>query len=383
MCGDTLSDTSASALTEKPFLTGAEVCEVVASMAAKYDHLIQYSTSVENVETLEDGQGVKLTLRREEVDGTDTWYTETFDHLVVATGHNTVPRVPDVPGLNLWRGNLRHATWWRSGEDLKDQRVFIVGNSESAIDIVLQSLPHVRGDIYVSRKSDHPRYPAVFKRPGVKEVTTIARFEEDTIYLDDGTVVKDIDTVIFATGYFYTHPFLSNVRPQEKTGGFRVPGLYQHIFDIHNPDAIAFVGVANVTLTWLAWEKAAFLAALHWSGKLTLPEKHTMLEWEARRLEDKGSKRFHAMDLPYERVAYFDELNELANDVLLQCFPFEWVVELIGTRGWKLEKYGLTEDSLYGRVGGRRGQLGAGIFSRGSGADTGGDESDGPDAEGL
>lgn len=193
----------------------------------------------------------------------------------------------------------------------------------------------------------------MFARPGVKEVTTISRFDETTIHLDDGTILTDIDTVVFATGYFYTHPFLSHVRPQEKTGGFRVPGLYQHIFDIHNPDTITFVGVANVTLTWLAWEKAAFLAALHWSGKLALPSKEEMLEWEARRLKDKGSKRFHAMDLPYERVAYFDELNELASeyvedpkadDELLQCFPFEWVVELNGTRGWKLEKYGLGED---------------------------------------
>jgi hypothetical protein len=56
MCGDTTSDTSPYANAEKPFLTGAEVCKVVAAMATKYEHLIQYGTTVENFKTLERGR---------------------------------------------------------------------------------------------------------------------------------------------------------------------------------------------------------------------------------------------------------------------------------------------------------------------------------------
>lgn len=111
-----------------------------------------------------------------------------------------------MPGLGDWKGNLRQATCWRSGEHLKDQNILVVGNSESAIDIALQSLPHVKSDVYVSRKSQHPRYSTVFDKLRIKVVATIDCFEANTIHLTDGMVIVVVDMVIFATGYFYTYP---------------------------------------------------------------------------------------------------------------------------------------------------------------------------------
>lgn len=335
-----------------PFLTGEDISTAVRQTATGYSHVIQYSTTVEDVEKRSVG-GLKLLLRRENPDGTDTWYEEFYDHLVVATGHNSVPRVPNIPGLSTWKGGLQHATTWRSGEDYSSQHILVVGSSESAIDIVLQSLPHVKGPIYVSQRSPHPRYPTVFNRPGVKIVSTIDHFTEDEIHLSDGAIVRDIDTVVFATGYFYSYPFLSKVRPLQPQGGLRVPGLYQHIFDIYNPDTIAFVGVANLSLTWLTWEKSAFLVALFWAGKIRLPSREVQEAWEASRLEDKGSRLFHLLELPHERVIYFDELNELAadylhqedsDDELLRSFPADWIVDLLSSRWWKLKKYGISEE---------------------------------------
>ncbi|KAK6211683.1 thiol-specific monooxygenase [Colletotrichum tabaci] len=283
------------------------------SYGAKFDHPIQYATTVKDVATLvEEANDVRLTLRREEPDATDTWLSEIFDHLVVATGHNI-------------------ATCWRSGEHLKDQNIFVVGNSESAVDIVLQSLPHVKSDVYVSRKSQHPRYSTVFDKLRIKVVATIDYFEANTIHLTDGMVIVGVDMVIFATGYFYTYPFLvplaraaTATRPRGSSG---------------------------------ARLKAAFLIDLHWSGRPTLPSpsREAMLAWEKRRLAEKGERVFHVLELPYKRVRYFDDLNELAteyvldaaaDDTLLQAFPFECVMKLLATRRWKLEKYGRTEDGL-------------------------------------
>ncbi|KAH6989906.1 thiol-specific monooxygenase, partial [Ilyonectria destructans] len=335
-----------------PFLTGEDISTAIRQTATDYSHLIQFSTTVEDVEKLSVG-GLKLLLRQENPDGTDTWYEESYDHLVVATGHNSVPRVPNIPGLTTWKGGLQHATTWRSGEDYSGQRILVIGSSESAIDIVLQSLPHAKGPIYVSQRSLHPRYPTVFNRPGVKIVSTIDRFTEDEIHLSDGTVVRGIDTVVFATGYFYTYPFLSKVRPLQPPGGLRVPGLYQHIFDIYNPETIGFVGVANLSLTWLTWEKSAFLLALFWAGKIRLPPREVQEAWEASRLEEKGPRLFHLLELPHERVIYFDELNELATDYLhqedsddelLRSFPADWIVDLLSSRWWKLKKYGISEE---------------------------------------
>lgn len=285
------------------YLSVTEVTEFVSKATQKYSSLTRFSTTVEDVENLSQG-GVRLLLRRENADETDTWYEEDFDHLVVATGHNSVPRVPKIPGLGAWKRGLQHASTWRSGQEFKGKKVMVVGTSESAIDLVLQSLPHAKGDIYVSQRTPHPRYPNVFDRPGVKVVTMIDHFTEDAIHLDDGSVLGGIDVVVFATGYFYTYPFLSNVRPPVGPGGHRVPGLYQHIFDIHNPNTIAFVGVVNASLTWLTWEKSAFLVALFWSGKIKLPSRQFQEAWEADRLAEKGEVMFHVLDLPYERVLF-------------------------------------------------------------------------------
>ncbi|KAM0575208.1 hypothetical protein ACHAO2_006595 [Verticillium nonalfalfae] len=342
--------------TESQYLTALEVSEFISKAATKHNYLIQYNTSVEDVRNLPQG-GVRLLLRRENAGGTDTWYEEDFDHVVVATGHNSVPRVPEIPGLESWKGGLQHVVTWRSGEEFKDKTILVIGTSESAIDLVLQSLPHAKGDVHVSQRTPHPRYPTIFQRPGVKVVQTIDHFTEDEIHLVDGTVLRDIDHVVFATGYFYSSPFLANVRPPLGPGGHRVPGLYQHIFDIHSPNTIAFVGVVNASLTWLTWEKSAFLIALLWSGKIHLPSKEIQEKWEQDRLEEKGERLFHILDLPYERVLFFDEINELAaeylsqegaDDTLLRGFPFEFILDLIAGRPAKLKHYGISED-----VGGR------------------------------
>jgi hypothetical protein len=105
---------------EIPFLSGAEVSAAVSSKAHQFDHLIRYHTTVEDVEKLSNGQ-LQLVLRHENPDGTDMWSEEVFDHLIVANGHNSVPRVPDIPGLSLWSRNLRHTVTWRSGEDFRNQ----------------------------------------------------------------------------------------------------------------------------------------------------------------------------------------------------------------------------------------------------------------------
>ncbi|KAF5586097.1 thiol-specific monooxygenase [Fusarium subglutinans] len=126
---------------------------------------------------------------------------------------------------------------------------------------------------------------------------------------------------------------------------------------MHNPNTIAFVGVVNASLTWLTWEKSAFLVALYWSGKIQLPSREAQETWEVDRLAEKGKHLFHVLELPYERVLLFDKLNELAaeylqqesaDDTLLRGFPCEFILALIAGRPAKVRKYGLSED-----VGGR------------------------------
>lgn len=103
-----------------PYLTGEEISEAVAQKAHQFDHLIEYHTTVENVEKL-DNDSLRLTLRKENPDGTDTADVQEFDHLIVASGHHSVPRLPNIPGLENWAGKLSHSVTWRSAEEFKAQ----------------------------------------------------------------------------------------------------------------------------------------------------------------------------------------------------------------------------------------------------------------------
>ncbi|RMZ77940.1 hypothetical protein DV738_g4212, partial [Chaetothyriales sp. CBS 135597] len=288
--------------------------QAAQTAARRFNNLIKYNTTAESVDKIPSDR-LRLTLKTKNADGTDTWYEEEFDFLIVAPGHNS--------------------------------RILVVGTSESAIDVTLQSLPYTKSPIYVSQRTHHPRFPTVFLRKGVEVPPTIERIEGDAINLSGGQVLKSIDTIVFATGYFYTYPFLKHIRPAVQ-GGKRVPGLYQHVFDMHNPN-IAFIGVVNGSLSWLTWEKSAFLAALLWSGRIKLPPIEEQRKWEARRVAETSpnDKMFHILAKPSERVIYFDELNELAadylhtdapDDELLRSFPWDWIVSL-GTGGARKAQY--------------------------------------------
>lgn len=62
--------------------------------AHRTDQYLVVGTTVEDVSRLSSGDGWKLTLRSHDVvDKVDHWWTETFDAVVFANGHYSVPYV--------------------------------------------------------------------------------------------------------------------------------------------------------------------------------------------------------------------------------------------------------------------------------------------------
>lgn len=64
----------------------------------------------------------------------------------------------------------------------------------------------------------------------------------ERIHLVDGTVLKDIDLIIFATGYQTTFPFLEKSICPNPGCMFAAADLYKGIFLVGNPN-IMFIGV--------------------------------------------------------------------------------------------------------------------------------------------
>ncbi len=69
---------------------------------------------------------------------TDAGETIRARYLIMATGCLSVPKVPDLPGLDQFSGRVLHtADWPREGADLSDQTVGVIGTGSSGI----QSIP--------------------------------------------------------------------------------------------------------------------------------------------------------------------------------------------------------------------------------------------------
>ncbi|MEU7530717.1 NAD(P)/FAD-dependent oxidoreductase [Saccharothrix sp. NPDC042600] len=65
-------------------------------------------------------------------------------HVVFASGLLTEPRIPDLPGLAGFPGEVLHSARWDHGVDLTGRRVAVVGTGCSAVQIVPEVQPHVR-----------------------------------------------------------------------------------------------------------------------------------------------------------------------------------------------------------------------------------------------
>jgi cation diffusion facilitator CzcD-associated flavoprotein CzcO len=73
----------------------------------------------------------------------DGWIVTTADgkhrrtaHVVVATGHDKVPWMPDWPGRETFRGRLIHAADFGRTEDYAGKRVIVVGAGNSGFDVL-------------------------------------------------------------------------------------------------------------------------------------------------------------------------------------------------------------------------------------------------------
>ena len=122
--------------------------------------------------------------------------------------------------------------------------------------------------------------------------STITRFESNGIVLEDGTF-HEIDAIIYCTGYdktiseFVDESFLKTVKYRKEN--------YKETFDLYkctfHPDLenMAFVGM-SVGLFFPGAELQAKWACMAFSGKIELPDTHTMKRFIEKEERERSSK---------------------------------------------------------------------------------------------
>lgn len=255
-----------------------------------------------------------------------------YDAIVVASGHFTVPYIPDIPGIREWNkrypGIISHSKFYQRPQDFLDKKVLIVGYAASGRDIFTQIATCSNLPIIISQRTpkivEHDTVSAQFM-PEVVEFFLSSRQERAVRFLN-GHIEKNLDAIIFCTGYLYSYPFLAAIQPPFIGTGERVQHLYQHLFSIDHP-SLAFVGLLKPVIPFPTCEGQAAIIARVWSGRLQLPSTSTMREWEkAVLVEQGGGKKFHHLTFPKD-IEYhnaFLEWSLQAKDGARGKFPRKW-----------------------------------------------------------
>lgn len=209
--------------------------------------------------------------------------------MVVCNGHYTEPNLPAVPGMSSFPGLVMHSHNYRDPEAFRGETVLVIGASNSGEDIMRELSP-VADRVYISARSwkvasgtapldasltssDTPSFDSTpfGPRGNIERRGMVARFgPQGSAEFEQGPPVSHIDTVIFATGYRYSFPFLdgsSIVQTEDQ----HVYPLYQHMFPPQYSPSLAFVGLPWKVVPFPLFEYQAKYIARLLAGQLTLP----------------------------------------------------------------------------------------------------------------
>ncbi|MDE0096952.1 MAG: NAD(P)/FAD-dependent oxidoreductase [Gammaproteobacteria bacterium] len=215
------------------------------------------------------------------------WNTEEFDYVVVASGHFSIPNVPQFDGMETFNGRVLHAHDFRDAREFIDQDILIIGTSYSAEDIASQCHKYGCKSVTISHRTSptHFHWPDSFS-----EVPLLTNVNRKTVTFKDGTS-KEVDAIILCTGYLHHFPFMDNSLRLETENRLWPLNLYQGVVWEDNPK-VFYIGMQDQFYTFNMFDAQAWYARDVIMGRIQLPSKEEMQKdsaaWRAREetLED-------------------------------------------------------------------------------------------------
>jgi trimethylamine monooxygenase len=245
---------------------------------------IRFRTAVRHVDFDETTQEFRVTV--EDLLSHRVIENLIFDHVIVATGHFSIPNMPEFEGLTQFPGRVLHSHDYRGADEFVGQNLLIIGGSYSAEDIAMQCYKYGARSITISYRTA----AMDFKWPEtVKEVPLVERIQGHTAYFKDGTHLDNIDSIILCTGYRHNHLYMAEkLRLYCPSNVVIPPNLYKGIFWAAEP-RLAYLGMQDQLYTLNMFDIQAALVRDVFLGIVTLPDdgseqkRHEdITQWQAR-----------------------------------------------------------------------------------------------------
>tara|TARA_Y100000590_G_scaffold411748_1_gene506081 strand:- start:1144 stop:2478 length:1335 start_codon:yes stop_codon:yes gene_type:complete len=243
---------------------------------------IKFNTSVSNV--IFNGNQFELTSSNKK---DNTVSKDNFDYVVVATGHFSVPYIPEYEGMNSFPGRILHGHDFRDAEEFRNKDVVVLGSSYSAEDIALQCYKYGAKSVTIGYRNN----PMGFKWPeGMKEVYYLDKLDGRTAIFKDGHK-QNIDALILCSGYLHYFPFLEDSLKLKTHNRLYPPNLYKGVVwqDNHK---LMYLGMQDQFHTFNMFDCQAWYARDVIMGKIKMPSnseiKKDIDKWIAQeeKLED-------------------------------------------------------------------------------------------------
>ncbi len=232
--------------------------------------MIKFNHVVRNV-SFHDSEGnflIRVTNTENQTD-----LMETFDAVIVASGHFSVPNIPYLNGIEKFSGRVIHAHDFRDAAEFKGQRLLIIGASYSAEDIALQSFKYGAKAVTCSYRST----PMNFNWPeGIEELPSVERFKDSKAHFIDGSI-REIDAVIMCTGYLHHFPFIEQSLRLLTNNRLYPDQLYKGIFWLDNP-RLMYLGMQDQYYTFNMFDAQAWYARDILLDRITVPSRDVMEE---------------------------------------------------------------------------------------------------------
>lgn len=273
---------------------------------------IRFNTMVERVRpvVMEIGDS-KTEWEVTSSDGAGSQRTERYDAVFVCSGHYSDPYIPEIPGIEHFRGEVLHSHNYRSPERFSGQTALVLGARNSGIDIC-HELSTVAVQVFLS----HRQTPLTFLLPpNIQQTPSIHSIQQDgTVLLEGGRVVSP-DVLLLCTGYKYSFPYL---RGSEL--GFRIESqfvgpLFKQLLPPCFP-SIFFIGLCQQICPFPHFHCQVQYSLSVLDGTVSLPSVEQMEgeshSWVEERIQ-RGVPQRHLLRLEGEQWEYCHTLASEAH----------------------------------------------------------------------